>query len=59
MSNENTTCYTYKVEMIIQVLAQNENQASEKLDVEGGFVSKRETTLLDYTPLPNGAVENE
>lgn len=59
MSNETTTCYTYKVEMIVQVLAQNESQASEKLDIEGGFVSKRETTLLDYTPLPAGVVENE
>ena len=59
MSDETTTCYTYKVEMIIQVLAQNENQALEKLDFEGGFISKRETTLLDYTPLPNGTVKNE
>lgn len=46
--------FSYKVEMIVHVFAENEPQAKDKLDVEGGFVSKRETFLLDKTELPNG-----
>jgi hypothetical protein len=46
--------FSYKVEMIVHVFADNEPQAKDKLDSEGGFVSKRETFLLDKTELPNG-----
>jgi hypothetical protein len=46
--------FSYKVEMIVHVFADNEPQAKDKLDAEGGFVSKRETFLLDKTELPNG-----
>lgn len=46
--------FSYKVEMIVHVFADNEPQAKEKLDSEGGFVSKRETFLLDKTELPSG-----
>jgi hypothetical protein len=46
--------FTYKVEMIVHVFADNEPQAKDKLDAEGGFVSKRDTFLIDKTELPNG-----
>ena len=52
MSNTETNCYTYKVEMTIQILAENEAQASAKLDMEGGYISKREVYLLDKTLIP-------
>jgi len=51
-SKNETNCYTYEVRMVIQVLAQNKAQASEKLDVEGGFVSKRDVTFLNSTSIP-------
>jgi len=47
-----TNCYTYEVRMVVQVLAQNEAQASEKLDLEGGFVSRRDVTYLNSTAIP-------
>ena len=40
--------------MVVHVFADNEPQAKEKLDKDGGFMSKRETFLLDKTELPNG-----
>jgi hypothetical protein len=62
MENEeqkDTICYTYRVDMVIQILAQNEAQASEKLDREGGFISKRGVTLVDYTLLPAGVSKSD
>jgi hypothetical protein len=42
-----TNCYTYKVEMVIQVFAENLEQANARLDENGGYISSREVTLLD------------
>jgi hypothetical protein len=44
--------FSYKVEMVVHVFAEDEPQAQEKLDKDGGFVSKRETFLIDKTELP-------
>jgi len=46
--------FSYKVEMVVHVFAEDEPQAKERLDRDGGFVSKRDTFLLDKTELPNG-----
>jgi hypothetical protein len=52
MSNEEQTrCYTYEVKMIIQVLADSEENAKNQLDDKGGYVSSRKVTLLDSIPL--------
>ena len=51
---DSTKCYTYAVTMIIQVLADNEQSAKEKLDKEGGYVTKRTTVLVDAISLFNG-----
>jgi hypothetical protein len=51
---ENTTCYTYKVEMLIQVLAKDEPTALEQLEKSGGYVTNREVTLMDSVSLYNG-----
>jgi hypothetical protein len=48
MSNQ-SSCFTYKVEMIVQVLATDETSAREFLNKTGGYVVSRDTTLLDST----------
>lgn len=52
--NDVTKCFTYNVDMIIQVLAENEIIAREKLDKEGGYVTKRDVKLLDSIALYSG-----
>ena len=51
---DSTKCYTYVVTMVIQVLAENEQSAKEKLDKEGGYVTSRTTNLVDAISLYNG-----
>jgi hypothetical protein len=51
---ENTTCYTYKVEMLIQVLAKDEPTALDQLEKSGGYVTDRQVTLMDSVALYNG-----
>ena len=51
---ESTTCYTYKVEMLIQVLAKDEPTAFDQLEKSGGYITNREITLMDSVSLYNG-----
>ena len=51
---ENTTCYTYKVEMLIQILAKDEPTALDQLEKSGGYVTDRQVTLMDSVSLFNG-----
>lgn len=51
---DSTKCYTYAVSMVIQILAENEQAAKEKLDKEGGYVTSRVTNLVDAVSLYNG-----
>jgi hypothetical protein len=51
---EDTTCYTYKVEMIVQILAKDEQTASDQLETSGGYVTSRTVTLMDSVALYNG-----
>jgi hypothetical protein len=46
MSNQ-SSCFTYKVEMIVQVLATDETSAREFLNKTGGYTASRQVTLLD------------
>ena len=48
-----TSCFTYKVEMIVQVLAENEPAAMAQLAEKGGYVSNRKVKLLDSVALTN------
>lgn len=50
---EDTSCYTYKVEMIIQILAEDESKASDQLEKNGGYVTSRKVTLIDAVTLTN------
>jgi hypothetical protein len=54
MMNEDTTCYTYKVEMIIQVLAADEATARLQLDDKGGYITSRKVSFLDSVPVYKG-----
>lgn len=51
---EETNCYTYKVDMIIQVMAADEESARYQLDDKGGYVTARKVKLMDSVPLYNG-----
>lgn len=52
--NEDTTCYTYKVEMILQVLAEDEETARNQLDDKGGYITSRKVSFLDSVPVYKG-----
>lgn len=54
-----TNCYTYKVEMYIQILADDEKTAKEQLDKNGGYVSNREAILVSEMPLFSGIMEKK
>lgn len=56
---KSTTCYSYEVIMVVQVMAENEEAAKEKLDKEGGFVSNRSVALKDAVTLYSGTDEEE
>jgi hypothetical protein len=51
---EETNCYSYHVDMIIQVLAEDEESARNLLDEKGGYVTSRKVTLMDSVSLFNG-----
>ena len=49
---EKTNCYTYKVEMVIQILAKDLPTAADKLNTMGGHITSRKVELLETTQLP-------
>ena len=52
--NENTSCFTYKVEMIIQILAADELTARAQLDDKGGYVTSRKVNFMDSMQVYKG-----
>lgn len=46
-----TKCYTFEVNMIIQILADDETTAKTSLDDKGGYVSDRKVKLVKTTNL--------
>jgi uncharacterized protein (UPF0297 family) len=53
MSNQ-SSCFTYKVEMIVQVLATDEESARNFLNQTGGYIVSRDTTLIDTSIVYEG-----
>jgi len=53
------SCYTYKVEMIIHIFASTEEEASDRLDTNGGQISFRTTKLLDAVTVSLDKTEDE
>jgi hypothetical protein len=49
-----TSCFTYEVNMVVQILAPTREEADSKLESEGGFVSMRTVTFKDFVPLYSG-----
>ena len=53
MSNQ-SSCFTYKVEMIVQVLATDEESAKNFLNQTGGYIVSRDATLIDTSVVYEG-----
>jgi hypothetical protein len=51
VEKETTSCYTYEVIMILQVVAKSQEEAEMRLDQSGGFISKREVSLKNSVEL--------
>jgi hypothetical protein len=51
---EETSCFTYEVNMVIQILAEDEESARDQLDKNGGYVTARHVKLMDSIALYNG-----
>lgn len=49
-----THAYTYEVMMVVQILAEDEKEARNRLDGQGGYVTSRKVVLKDSVPLFNG-----
>jgi hypothetical protein len=49
-----THAYTYEVVMVVQILAEDEKEARNRLDNQGGYVTSRKVVLKDSIPLFNG-----
>ena len=58
-TGEATSCFSYKVEMVVQILAKDEKTAKEQLDKSGGYVSSRNVTLMDSVTLYTEAKEED
>jgi hypothetical protein len=46
-----TACYSYKIDMVVHVIADSPEEAKTQLDEKGGIVTKREVELLHSEPL--------
>ena len=52
---EATSCFTYEVTMTVQVFAENLEAADQKIDSEGGYVSRRNVVLKDTVKIYDGS----
>jgi hypothetical protein len=46
-----THCFSFKVDMLVHIIADNEENAKSQLDEKGGIVTKREVKLVNTTEL--------
>lgn len=56
---KDTFSYTYKVTMLVQVLAPSREIADAKLDKDGGYVSKRDVDFQYSTLLYKDGIDEE
>jgi hypothetical protein len=56
---EESKVYTFSVNMIVQVIAEEEAVAKDKLDREGGYITTREVELLNTAVLHNTPKEKK
>ncbi len=50
-SSEKTKVFTYRVDMIIQILAKDLQTASNTLNTSGGYITSRNVELLKTTDI--------
>ena len=46
-----TQCFSYEVNMLVHIIADNETTAKAQLDEKGGIVTKRDVKLVNTTVL--------
>jgi hypothetical protein len=56
---KDTSCYTYEVTMLVQVLAPSREVADAKLDQDGGYISKRDVEFKFSTLLYKDGIDEE
>jgi hypothetical protein len=56
---KDTSCYTYEVVMLVQVLAPSKEIADAKLNQDGGYVSKRDVEFKFSTLLYKDGIDEE
>ena len=56
---KDTSCYTYEVTMLIQILAPSKEIADAKLDQDGGYISKRDVEFKHSTLLYKDGIDEE
>jgi hypothetical protein len=56
---KDTSCYTYEVTMLVQILAPTKEIADAKLDQDGGYVSKRDVEFKYSTLLYKDGINEE
>jgi hypothetical protein len=56
---KDTSCYTYEVTMLVQVLAPSREIADAKLNQDGGYVSKRDVSFKSSTLLYKDGLDSE
>ena len=56
---QTTNAYTFKVDMTITLFAENEMQAAERIDAEGGFIVSRDVKLIDVKNIHKAKNEEE
>ena len=47
--NKSTKCFSYQVNMLVHIIADNEETAKNQLDEKGGIVTKRDVELVNTT----------
>jgi hypothetical protein len=53
-NTKETKCYSFDVNMVIQILAEDEKTAIDQLNKQGGYITKRDVSLRDVVILFNG-----
>ena len=56
---KDTSCYTYEVTMLVQILAPSKEIADAKLDKDGGYVSKRDVRFDHSVLLYKDGIDEE
>jgi hypothetical protein len=59
LDENETNVYTYEVKLTISIVADSLESATEKLNKDGGYINRREITLLSSTNIYATEVASE